>query len=169
MTSTPAYCPVCGKPSPGGAIHSSHSATPATPTSPASSAAGDKSTAPAKNNRAGVGCLGFIVLVVLIAYVSGAGKGGTGGGTAGGNLTGNFVKWVPVDDAHGYAYFSITNTGSTAATAKCSISVKDDFGDFGFDSLVGESVDPGRTITGKMALSVGKGSFLINSGEVKDC
>jgi hypothetical protein len=76
---------------------------------------------------------------------------------------------VPVDDAHGYAFFSVTNSGGVTQTATCTITVQDDFGDFGFDYLVGETVGPGQTITGKIPLSVGKGSFLINRGTVKDC
>ncbi len=85
------------------------------------------------------------------------------------NLTGTFDHWEPVDDGHGHAYFAVTNNGSAAATAECTVQVRDDFGDFGFDSLVGETVEPGKTITGRMALSVGKGSFLINSGSVTNC
>ena len=65
--------------------------------------------------------------------------------------------------------FSITNSGAETATAKCFIRVQDDFGDFGFDGLVGEEVGPGQTITGRIPISVGTGSFLINHGEVTDC
>lgn len=85
------------------------------------------------------------------------------------NLTGKFLSWEPVHEANGDAHFSVTNNGTSAAAAKCSISVRNDFGNFGFDSLVGETVAPGQTITGKIPISVSRGSFLINSGDVKDC
>ena len=114
--------------------------------------------------------------IFIIAYaVNLANKGGSGGApaaqppAAGKHLTGTFLSWTAVDDAHGYAYFSVTNSGSVTETAECTIDVRDDFGDFGFDSLVGESVGPGATVSGKMALNVGKGAFLINKGSVKDC
>jgi hypothetical protein len=80
-----------------------------------------------------------------------------------------FAGWARVDDAHGYAYVSITNSSTSAATAKCLISAKDDFGDFGFDSLMGEAVGAGQTVQVKIPISVSKGSFLINSREVTGC
>lgn len=85
------------------------------------------------------------------------------------NLVGTFVEWVPVDEANGYAHFTIKNNGTTTVTAECTVSVSNDFGNFGFDSLVGEQIAPGETISGRMAISVSEGSFLINEGEVKDC
>ena len=84
-------------------------------------------------------------------------------------MTGAFVRWAPVDDGHGYAYFTITNHGSSPETAKCFVEVSDDFGDFGFDTLIGASVSPGQTISGNIPLSVGKGAFLMNHSNVKDC
>jgi hypothetical protein len=63
----------------------------------------------------------------------------------------------------------VTNNGSTTATAECTVRVSNDFGNFGFDFMVGEEVPPGETISGRMALSVGGGSFLIDDGEVTDC
>lgn len=84
-------------------------------------------------------------------------------------ITGTFVRWQSVDDKNGYAHFTITNNGTVPATAKCSISVRNDFGNFGFDSLVGEVVQPGETISGRIPISVGSGSKLINQGEVEDC
>jgi hypothetical protein len=164
--STPAqaFCPVCGQPSPGGVVHPFHTSTPTRTGGP-----------PAKksSNRL-VGCLSILIVIGAIGYLTGnKGSGGSsqqadpnGGGK---HLTGTFLRWDPVDEGDGYAYFSITNTGTVTETAECSVSVKDDFGDFGFDSLVGETVGPGQTVTGKLPLSVGKGSFLINSGEVKSC
>lgn len=85
------------------------------------------------------------------------------------DIRGEFVRWEPVDDARGYAYFTITNHGDAAATAECSVRVSNDFGNFGFDSLVGERIAAGDTFTGRMAISVSEGSFLINEGEVTDC
>jgi hypothetical protein len=85
------------------------------------------------------------------------------------HLVGTFLRWEPVDDSRGYAYFKITNNGSTTETAKCTIKVENDFGNFGFDYLVGESVPAGDTIRGRIALDVGEGSFLIDRGEVTDC
>lgn len=170
MTSTPAYCPVCGQPSPGGLIHASHSSANAAPTG---GGPGIPTPAAKKNNNARLGCLGLVILLGVIGYMNrgtGTGTGSNNGGAPSENhLTGKFLEWVPVDEGNGYAYFSITNSGTTTETATCSISVKNDFGNFGFDSLVGESVGAGQTITGKIPLSVSKGSFLINSGEVTDC
>ena len=132
---------------------------------------------PKKSSNTAVGCLGLVVIVVG-AYLL-FGRGGSGdnddngsdGGTAPAakHLTGEFVLWEPVDDAHGYAYFTVTNNGTTTETAECTIKVDNDFGNFGFDYLVGERVGPGETISGKVALDVGEGSFLINHGEVTDC
>lgn len=122
-----------------------------------------RSTSGARNR------LGILVVLGLIgAFVAGC-DGGGGAAQETKHLSGTFLSWLPVDEGHGYAYFSIKNDGTTAATAKCMISVKNDFGDFGFDALVGEAVGPGQTIKGRVPLSVGKGSFLINAGEVKDC
>lgn len=84
-------------------------------------------------------------------------------------LVGTFISWEPVDDARGYANFTVTNNGTTTATAECSVSVSNDFGNFGFDKLVGETVPAGETISLRMALDVGEGSALINEGEVTDC
>lgn len=102
-------------------------------------------------------------LAVMLALLAGC-KGG-----APRNLVGTFGHWEPVDDARGYAYFSVYNGGSKAETAKCTVDVSNDFGNFGFDSLVGENVASGQTLQLKMAISVGSGSRLINKGTVKDC
>ena len=85
------------------------------------------------------------------------------------HLTGEFIRWEPVDDARGYAYFSITNHGTSAEVAECTIEVSNDFGNFGFDILVGENVPAGETISGRIPIDVSEGSFLINHGEVTDC
>jgi hypothetical protein len=85
------------------------------------------------------------------------------------NVTGTFVRWEPVDDKRGYAYIRMTNHGTTTATAECSVHVRNSFGNFGFDSLVGEEIAPGATLTVKLPISVGDGSFLIDEGEVTDC
>jgi hypothetical protein len=124
-----------------------------------------------------VGCLA-LVAVVVVAYLA-VGRGNSGGSdsatpppaapAAVSHLTGTFLRWEPVDEQNGYAYFSITNTGTSTETATCTISVENDFGDFGFDILVGEPVGPGETISGNIPISVGEGSFLINKGEVTNC
>jgi hypothetical protein len=124
-----------------------------------------------------VGCLA-LVAVVVVAYLV-VGRGNSGGSdsatpppaapAAVSHLTGTFLRWEPVDEQNGYAYFSITNNGTTTETATCTISVENDFGDFGFDILVGEPVGPGETISGNIPISVGEGSFLINKGEVTNC
>jgi hypothetical protein len=119
----------------------------------------------------------MLILVVLLALgvASRLGNsqppsGGAGGGSGGGaNITGTFVDWNPVDDSSGYALFTLHNSGAASGVAKCTISVKDDFGDFGFDSLVGETVEPGQTVSRRLPINVGKGSYKINHGEVKDC
>jgi hypothetical protein len=85
------------------------------------------------------------------------------------SLVGRFVSWEPVDDARGYVNFTITNRGSSSATAECRITVTNSFGDFGFDSLVGERIPAGETVRLRMAINVGEGSFLIDEGEVTDC
>ena len=165
-----AFCSKCGAPVSG---PPSPAVTP--PASPGWSAA-PPAVKPAKKNRnTAVGCVVVIIVLVAIGAAVGSnksgssGSGSSGSGSGGAHLSGTFIQWVPVDEGHGYAYFSVTNSGTASATAKCTISVKDDFGDFGFDMLVGETVGPGQTITGKMAIGVGKGSLLINSGDVKDC
>lgn len=131
---------------------------------------------PLLRGRTKWGCVAVLAFVIgfpaLLAFVYG-GKGAPSGSSGESDnrqsLTGEFLRWEPVDDSRGYAYFTITNHGSTPATAKCTIRVSNDFGDFGFDFLVGEDVRPGQTINRKIPISVGKGSFLINEGEVSDC
>lgn len=107
----------------------------------------------------------FATAIVLAALV----LGGCGPGGGSKNLTGTFLRWQPVDSANGYAYFTVTNNGASTAVAKCTVNVRDDFGDFGFDTLVGETVPAGQTVTLKMAIGMGKGSLLVNHGTVKDC
>ena len=127
----------------------------------------------------------FLIILVLggIIFVVGRPRGDGDGGSSrtptpaadqdedepNRNLVGRFIEWEAVDDAHGYAYFEIENTGSSAATAECTIRVSNDFGNFGFDVLVGERVPAGDTISGRIPLDVGEGSFQINKGEVTDC
>ena len=134
--------------------------------------------APGKSgNSIATGAIALVVLAIVVWVAFGNDKGPSSGGdspaetTAAKHLSGTFVSWSPVDEGDGYAYFTVTNNGTSTETAMCTIQVEDDFGDFrqGFDSLVGEAVGPGKTISGKVALSVGKGSFLINRGEVTDC
>jgi hypothetical protein len=122
--------------------------------------------------------IGLLLLVgIVVAVVSGDDE--TDGGNAtpeptetaepDSRITGTFIRWEPVDDARGYAYFSITNAGPEDGVAKCHIKVSNDFGNFGFDKLVGEPIAVGETIEGRIPLDVGEGSFLINQGEVTDC
>ena len=42
-------------------------------------------------------------------------------------------------------------------------------GNFGFDILVGEPIEAGETISGRIPIDVGEGALLINEGEVEDC
>lgn len=117
--------------------------------------------------------LGVAVAVVVIGVIflasSRPSSPGSSTPAARASITGSFIRWEPVDDARGYAVFTVTNNGSAAGTAKCSVSVRNEFGNFGFDSLVGETVGAGQTRTFRLALSVGSGSRLINTGTVKDC
>jgi hypothetical protein len=128
--------------------------------------------------------VGFVVLIgmaVVLTIIGGRTRGSDpAGGTAveatpavtaapAKRLVGRFIRWEAVDEKNGYAYFSGTNNRSEKATAECTVSVKNDIGNFGFDIMVGEDVAAGETISGKMALSVGQGSFLINEGEVTNC
>lgn len=85
------------------------------------------------------------------------------------HLSGEFVEWQPVDEKNGYALFTVTNNGSSAATAECTVKVDNDFGNFGFDIMTGETIPAGQTKNYRMPLSVGEGSFLIDHGEVTDC
>jgi hypothetical protein len=117
-----------------------------------------------------------IVFMAVLGVLLGACDTGGGSGpeptpkpTPAKHLSGKFIRWEPVDDAHGYAYFSVTNHGNKVAVAECTISVENDFGNFGFDYLVGERIKPGKTLRGRVPLDVGEGSFSINRGEVKDC
>ncbi|MDO8484283.1 MAG: hypothetical protein Q7S35_04995 [Candidatus Limnocylindrales bacterium] len=136
------------------------------------------STAPVGANRSNaLGCLALIALVVVAWAIFGGGNSGNSVSATVApaapvevsHLTGSFVRWEPVDEANGYAYFTVTNSGTTTETATCTVRVENDFGNFGFDILVGEPVGPGETISGRLPLSVGEGSFLINQGEVNNC
>jgi hypothetical protein len=150
-------------------------AAPVAATSPAPSAAPTAPT-PAKKGR-GISqrqlVVGLIVLVVaagVFGFVRGRPASAPGAAPAANrNVTGTFVRWEAVDDKRGYAYFTATNHGTETVTAECKVSVRNDFGNFGFDSLVGEQIAPGETLSGRMSISVGDGSQLINQGEVTDC
>jgi hypothetical protein len=85
------------------------------------------------------------------------------------NLVGRFIRWEPVDESSGYAYIEVQNRGATSAVAECTVRVSNDFGDFGFDYLVGETIAAGDTLSGRVPIDVGEGSFTINHGEVTDC
>jgi hypothetical protein len=128
-----------------------------------------------------------VLLIVALLIIGGLYYGVVGGGRGSGGpsagstlaptaqpspakeLVGTFIRWEPVDEANGYAYIEVKNNGTTTATAECTVRVGNDFGNFGFDFMVGEEIPPGETFSGRMALSVGEGSFLINEGEVTDC
>lgn len=115
--------------------------------------------------------IGLLVLLgIIVANQNSSGSSDRSNrSTTNSNLVGRFVSWEPVDDSSGYANFTITNRGSSSATAECSVRVSNDFGDFGFDSMVGERVPAGEAIALRMALDVGEGSFTINDGEITDC
>lgn len=116
-----------------------------------------------------IGALAVLGIAWWVSQSNNAGGAANTPPPAAKHLTGAFISWEPVDDAHGYAYFSVTNSGTTTVTATCIVSVSNDFGNFGFDGLAGEPVGPGQTINGKIALSVGEGSYSINKGSVRDC
>jgi hypothetical protein len=123
----------------------------------------------------GTGLLGLVALVVIIWFVFFRGGDADSSSERSApaetntNITGRFISWEPVDDARGYASFSVTNHGSAAAEATCTVRVSNDFGNFGFDYMVGETIGAGDTRNFRMALNVDEGSFLINEGEVTDC
>ena len=102
----------------------------------------------AKKQSNALGCLALIALAVVVWLAFSRGNSGSSADTTPppaaapevSHLTGEFVRWEPVDEQNGYAHFSITNTGSATEVATCTISVSNDFGNFGFDSLVGEEV-----------------------------
>ena len=156
------FCPVCGQPSPNGAVHPYHQ-------QPAASSTPARASGKRQFQNILIGVLVMAIALGVLGALSGGTSGGSGSSGGGAHLTGTFLGWEPVDEGHGYARFSITNSGTETATAKCFIRVQDDFGDFGFDGLVGEEVGPGQTITGRIPIGVGTGSFLINHGEVTDC
>lgn len=86
------------------------------------------------------------------------------------NLTGAFVSWEPVDSAHGYANFTVTNNGTEVATASCTVLVRTDFGEQGFDYLADEEIQPGETKNLRMPLTVtGNSAANVTKGEVRDC
>jgi hypothetical protein len=161
------FCPRCGLDywtvGPEGSVTAANAPPTAAPATTASNPAPPKKKGP---NRA---------MLILIAVLVGVGilisilNGGSGSGSGSSNLTGRFIRWEAVDDARGYAYFEVTNRGSQTATAECTIRVRNDFGNSGFDILVGEQVPAGETISGRIALDVGEGSFLIDQGEVTNC
>ena len=133
---------------------------------------------PASKRKLVLVFLGILAVLVVVGAAFGS-RGGKGAAPTSRpattiapvakQLVGTFVEWVPVDEANGYAYITIKNNGTTTVTAECTVSVRNEFGNFGFDSLVGEEIAPGETFSGRMAISVSEGSFLINEGEVKDC
>lgn len=84
-------------------------------------------------------------------------------------LVGEFVRWEAVDDARGWAFFTVTNEGGSPAEATCSVSVFNDFGNFGVNIMSGERVGAGATISRRIAIDVDEGAFSVDEGEVTDC
>jgi hypothetical protein len=109
-----------------------------------------------------------VLLFVGTAFGTSKGAGSTPGAAAAGGFSGVFGSWTPVDAGHGYARFAVTNHGTTSATAKCTVEVRDDFGNLGWDSLVGETIPAGQTKTLRMAISF-EGALRVTKGTVKDC
>lgn len=111
----------------------------------------------------------FVAVVVGIG-VWGAIAGHQGGGGATGTVTGTLDRWAAIDSAHGYASFTLTNSGDSTVTATCTVEVSDDFGDIGYDQLAGVPVPAYESVTGRIALTVtGNGAANVNNGTVKDC
>jgi hypothetical protein len=158
LSDAPAFCPMCGKPSPGGAVHDYHI--------PGKTASRGGSATTAAKKKQGNPLVGLIALVVLAALGWSVCNGALGGGS---DITGRYVGWVPVDAGHGYALISVTNTGDSTETAKCTVEVTDDFGDAGWDVL-DQPIDAGQTFRGRVPLTVqNNGAYKIDHGEVKDC
>jgi hypothetical protein len=121
----------------------------------------------------------LLVLLLIIGAFWFMGQNRPSSGNGGGSnedpdepnarITGTFVRWEAVDDARGYAYFSITNHGPEDGVAECTIRVRNDFGNFGFDILSGEPIEAGETISGRIPIDVSEGSFLIDEGSVENC
>jgi hypothetical protein len=105
-----------------------------------------------------------LALVCLVAVM----VAGCSSASANSKLSGVYGSWTPVDAGHGYARFAVTNHGTTSATAKCTVEVRDDFGNLGWDSLVGETIPAGQTKTLRMAISF-EGALRVTKGTVKDC
>jgi hypothetical protein len=84
-------------------------------------------------------------------------------------LTGSFVRWEPIDDGHGTAVISVTNAGSSAAAARCTVEVTTDLGGFGIAALTGEDVPPNATIIRRLVVNIGQGSYRVTGGKVTHC
>jgi hypothetical protein len=83
------------------------------------------------------------------------------------SVTGEYLGWVSIDSARGYALVSFTNTSSSEASLSCTVSVRTDFGNSGFDILTG-TIDAGETIEQRVALTVtDNAAALVDSGEVE--
>lgn len=109
--------------------------------------------------------VGIVLALAAAAYI---GSVRSEAGTP--NIRPEFVRWEPIDASRGYAYISLVNEGSSAGTAKCVVEVKSDFGDIGFDILVGIDLAPGERWDGRVPLTVsGDGAFLVTLGSVRDC
>ncbi len=150
-------CPHCAEQVQNAATVCKHCGRDIPPPGPAELAAQQKA-----GQAAGIGCLIIIIIVVLIAiFGHGSGSGGSVTGTA---------TWLPVDTAHGYALVTLTNSGSEDATATCTVEATTDFGDMGFDSMVGENIPAGQTVTAKFPLTIqNESAFKVTSVTVKDC
>jgi hypothetical protein len=64
--------------------------------------------------------------------------------------------------------FTVTNRGTTSATAKCTVEVRDDFGNLGWEILTGEKVAAGETKRLRVAISF-DGALRVTKGNVKEC
>lgn len=114
---------------------------------------------------------GAAVLVAFIVFLE-VSRGQTAHEetTRASTLVGSFEQWVPLDDSHGYAMFTVTNTGTTSQTPECFVTVANDFGETGSDILTGAApVAPGQTVALTIALSMEKGAFLVTGGNVNFC
>ncbi|MGD0083551.1 MAG: SHOCT domain-containing protein [Acidimicrobiales bacterium] len=103
--------------------------SPAPPAATAASpTAGSASAKKPPNRRAGIGCLTFIVLAVVIGIIV-AVSGGSSGPSA--NVKGKVVNVVALNGNTVRIYMDWTNSGKAAGSASCVLNtnVDDQFGD----------------------------------------
>lgn len=184
LTMVAMQCPKCGAK----VKRTRASRKAATPSKPSTAVASDSpSNEPAtlsdildtrqpqtKSTQVVAGLLGLAILVlgvVVIGFLFSQCFGGGGGGATA-TFSGDVDGFTPVDEANLAVVFEVTNDGTVAAKAQCTLTAKDASGGIvGFDFFTTRNeVSPGETVRGRGVLRIEDlGAYRVQTVSADDC